>query len=301
MRGPAELPPAHTWLPLVDRAIDEDLGPGDVSSTLVIDAARHGAAVIEAREPLVVCGLDVARAVFTRLDPDVAFERCAAEGEHLRRPGVIARVRGSLRALLAAERSALNFLMRMCGVASQTRRFVEAVAGTDALILDTRKTLPGWRTLDKYATAVGGAHNHRSGLYDGILLKDNHVALAGGVAQAVKSARAGRLDHLRLQVEVESLADALAAVEAGADSLLLDNMSLDAIGTVVERLGERVLLEVSGGVRLENVRRIAETGVHRISIGALTHSAPAADVALEIDLGGGGSPSRGPAAGGSAA
>lgn len=295
MRGPAELPPAHTWLPLVDRALDEDVGPGDVTSALVIDASRHGAAVIEARQPLVVCGLDVAKAVFLRLDPELDFERCAAEGESVR-PGVIARVRGPLRSLLAAERSALNFLMRMCGVAGFTRRFVEAVAGTDALILDTRKTLPGWRSLDKYATAVGGAHNHRSGLYDGILLKDNHVALAGGVALAVKAARAGRLDHLRLQVEVESLADALEAVEAGADSLLLDNMAPDAIRDVVQRLGTRVLLEVSGGVRLENVRRIAETGVHRISIGALTHSAPAVDVALEIDLAPGAQPAGGSAA-----
>lgn len=282
MRGPAELPPAHTWLPLVARALEEDIGPGDVSSALVIPADLCGGAVIEAREEIVVCGLDVARAVFAGVDPALRFERCAAEGERVRAGRVIARIHGPLRALLAAERSALNFLMRMCGVASHTRRFVEAIAGTGALLLDTRKTLPGWRTLDKYATAVGGAHNHRSGLYDGILLKDNHVALAGGVAQAVKAARAGRLDHLRLQVEVESEADAVAAVEAGADSLLLDNMGLDAIRSVAARLRDRVLLEVSGGVRLENVRRIAETGVHRISVGALTHSAPAADVALEI-------------------
>jgi nicotinate-nucleotide pyrophosphorylase (carboxylating) len=292
MRGPAELPPAHTWLPLVDRAIDEDVGPGDVSSALVIEASRRGRAVIEARQPLVVCGLEVAHEVFRRLDPELAFERCADDGDAVA-PGVIARIEGPLRSLLTAERSALNFLMRMCGVATYTRRFVEAIAGTDAMILDTRKTLPGWRTLDKYATAVGGAHNHRTGLYDGILLKDNHVALAGGVAQAVKSARAGRLDHLRLQVEVESLADALAAVEAGADSLLLDNMTVDAIREVVKQLGGRVLLEVSGGVRLENVRRLAETGVQRISIGALTHSAPAADVALEIDLGSGAPPAGG--------
>jgi nicotinate-nucleotide pyrophosphorylase (carboxylating) len=282
MRGPAELPPAHTWLPLVARALEEDIGPGDVSSALVIPADLCGGAVIEAREEIVVCGLDVARAVFAGVDPALRFERCAAEGERVRAGRVIARIHGPLRALLAAERSALNFLMRMCGVASLTRRFVEAIASTGALLLDTRKTLPGWRTLDKYATAVGGAHNHRSGLYDGILLKDNHVALAGGVAQAVKAARAGRLDHLRLQVEVESEADALAAVEAGADSLLLDNMGLDAIRAVAARLRDRALLEVSGGVRLENVRRIAETGVHRISVGALTHSAPAADVALEI-------------------
>lgn len=282
MRGPAELPPAHTWLPLVARALEEDVGPGDVSSALVIGPEQRGSAVIEARAPLLVCGLEIARSVFAQLDPALRFERCASEGEHVRAGAVIARVHGAMRPLLSGERSALNFLMRMCGVATWTRRFVEAVAGTGAIVLDTRKTLPGWRTLDKYATAVGGAHNHRTGLFDGILLKDNHVAMAGGVAQAVKAARAGRLDHLRVQVEVETPADAQAAVDAGADSLLLDNMTLDAIREVAGRLRERVLLEVSGGVRLDNIRQIAETGVHRISVGALTHSAPAADIALEI-------------------
>jgi nicotinate-nucleotide pyrophosphorylase (carboxylating) len=293
MRGPAELPPAHTWLPLLARALEEDVGPGDVTSLLVIEASQRGGAVIEARAPLVVCGLEVARRVFAELDPRLAFERCAADGERAAAGAVLARIHGPLRPLLAGERTALNFLMRLCGVATFTRRFVEAVADTGAIVLDTRKTLPGWRTLDKYATAVGGAHNHRTGLYDGILLKDNHVAVAGGVVQAVKAARAARLDHLRIQVEVESTADAHAAVEAGADSLLLDNMSPDAIRGVAESLRERALLEVSGGVRLENVRQIAETGVHRISIGALTHSAPAADVALEISDGPAPRPDRG--------
>jgi nicotinate-nucleotide pyrophosphorylase (carboxylating) len=296
MRGPAELPPAHTWLPLVARALEEDVGPGDVSSMLVIPGDLTGAAVIEARQELVVCGLDVARAVFEALDPSLRFERCAAEAERVRAGRVLARIDGPLRTLLAAERSALNFLMRMCGVATWTRRFVDAMAGTSALLLDTRKTLPGWRMLDKYATAIGGAHNHRIGLFDGILLKDNHVACAGGVAQAVKVARAARVDHLRVQVEVESEADALAAVEAGADSLLLDNMDLEAIRRVASRLRDRALLEVSGGVRLENIRSLAESGVHRISVGALTHSAPAADVALEIARDAGRPAPGGPAA-----
>jgi nicotinate-nucleotide pyrophosphorylase (carboxylating) len=296
MRGPAELPPAHTWLPLVARALEEDVGPGDVSSMVAIPPDACGAAVIEARQDLIVCGLDVARAVFAGLDAGLRFERCADEGARVRAGSVLARIEGPLRSLLAAERAALNFLMRLCGVASHTRRFVEAIAGTGALLLDTRKTLPGWRTLDKYATAVGGAHNHRGGLYDGILLKDNHVAVAGGVVAAVKAARAARLDHLRIQVEVESEADALAAVDAGADSLLLDNMGLEAIRQVAARLRDRVLLEVSGGVRLDNIRAIAESGVHRISVGALTHSAPAADVALEIARDAARPVSRGPAA-----
>jgi nicotinate-nucleotide pyrophosphorylase (carboxylating) len=172
--------------------------------------------------------------------------------------------------------------MRMCGVASWTRRFVDAVAGTGVRIVDTRKTLPGWRSLDKYATEVGGASNHRAGLYDGILLKDNHVAIAGGVGLAVKAALAAAPASLRVSVEVESEAQAVEAVESGADYLLLDNRTLPEMRAISALLAERAQLEATGGVHLDNVREIAETGVHRISIGALTHSAPAADVALEI-------------------
>jgi nicotinate-nucleotide pyrophosphorylase (carboxylating) len=172
--------------------------------------------------------------------------------------------------------------MRLCGIATYTRRFVDAVEGTGAEIVDTRKTVPGWRALDKYATAVGGAVNHRMGLFDGILVKDNHVALAGGVVAAVKAALSAAPPSLRIQVEVESLEDALAAVEAGADFLLLDNQTPAQARTIVQRLAGRARIEASGGIGLHNVRDMAETGVHRISIGALTHSAPAADVALEI-------------------
>jgi nicotinate-nucleotide pyrophosphorylase (carboxylating) len=286
MLAPVELPPPRTWRALVERALDEDLGPGDVTSALVIppDAAAPG--VIEARQELVVCGLDVARTVFATLEPELVFEPAASDGEVVLSGAVLARVRGPLRALLAGERTALNFLQRMCGIATATRRYVEAVAGTGAEIVDTRKTLPGWRMLDKYATAVGGARNHRVGLYDGILLKDNHVAFAGGVVPAVKAALASAPAGLRVQVEVESEEDAQAAVDAGADFLLLDNCSLDVLRRIAQRLRGSALLEASGGVNLQNVRAVAETGVQRISIGALTHSAPAADIALELTLGG---------------
>jgi nicotinate-nucleotide pyrophosphorylase (carboxylating) len=263
-------------------ALEEDLGPGDVTTPLVVEPDRRGAAVIEAREPLVACGLTVAEAVFRSLDPALRFERLAADGQDVPAGAPLARVYGRLAPLLAGERTALNFLMRMCGVATTTRRFVRAVAGTGAEIVDTRKTLPGWRVLDKYATAVGGATNHRVGLFDGILLKDNHVALAGGVALAVKTARAAAPPGLRLQVEVESADDAVAAVEAGADFLLLDNRTPAQVREIASRLAGRALLEVSGGIDLTNVREMAETGVARISIGALTHSARACDVALEI-------------------
>lgn len=285
MTVPASLPPERTWRRLIELALEEDLGPGDVTTPLVVAADATGDARIEARERLVVCGLGVARAVFRAVDPAIAFEVCAGEGERAAAGGVLARVSGPLRGVLAAERTALNFLGRLCGVATWTRRFVDAVAGTRAVVVDTRKTLPGWRALDKYATAVGGATNHRQGLYDGILLKDNHVALAGGVVQAVKTARDAAPAGLRLQIEVESCEDAVAAVEAGADFLLLDNRTPDELERIAQRIGDRALLEASGGVRLENVRRIAETGVHRVSIGALTHSAPAVDVALEIASG----------------
>ena len=278
----APLPPLSSWRGLVERALAEDVGSGDVTSALVLPAEQQGGAVIEARAPLVVCGLPVAREVFRSVDPELHFEALAEEGATVRPGDVLVRLHGRLHALLAGERTALNFVSRLAGVATHTRRFVDAVAGTEATVLDTRKTLPGWRVLDKYAAAVGGATNHRTGLYDGILLKDNHVAAAGGVGLAVKAARAAAPPHLTLQVEVESEAEARAAVEAGADALLLDNRTPAEMRRIVEHLGDQVTLEATGGVTLENVREIAETGVHRISIGALTHSAPAADVALEL-------------------
>jgi nicotinate-nucleotide pyrophosphorylase (carboxylating) len=282
MFGPVEPPPARTWRPLLERALEEDLGPGDVTTALVVAADARGDAVVEARQDLVVCGLDVARAVFAAVDPDLAFASAVRDGDAVSAGTPLARVAGPLRGLLEAERTALNFLMRMCGVATLTRRYVDAVAGTGCAIVDTRKTLPGWRVLDKYATAIGGATNHRVGLYDGILLKDNHLALAGGVGPALKAALAAAPKGLRVQVEVESEDDAQAAVDAGADFLLLDNCTPATLRAIHRRLGDRALLEASGGVQLANVREVAETGVHRISIGALTHSAPAADVALEI-------------------
>jgi nicotinate-nucleotide pyrophosphorylase (carboxylating) len=280
--SPATLPPLHGWLPLLRRAIEEDLGPGDVSSVLVVEAGRRGSARIEARQALVVCGLAVAEAVFRELDAGAAFAARCRDGDRVAPGATLAGISGDLRAILAAERTALNFLGRLCGVATLTRRYVDAVASSGARIVDTRKTLPGWRALDKYATAVGGATNHRAGLFDGILLKDNHLALAGGVGPALRAARAAAPAGLRIQVEVESEEDALAALEAGADFLLLDNRSPEELERIVKSVGGRALLEASGGVTLENVRAVAATGVDRISIGALTHSAPNGDVALEI-------------------
>lgn len=279
-------PPAHTWQPLLAWALAEDLGPGDVTTPLVVAEGTEGEAIVEARAPLVVCGLPLAAAVFGAIDPAVRFIPQARDGARLVAGESLARVFGALRSLLAAERTALNFLARLCGIATFTRRFADALSGTGCALVDTRKTLPGWRSLDKYATAIGGAINHRMGLYDGILLKDNHVTAAGGTALAVKAALARASAGLRVQVEVESEAQALAAIEAGADSLLLDNRSPDELRRIVACVAGRALLEASGGITLENAREVAQTGVHRISVGALTHSAPAADLALELTAGG---------------
>lgn len=276
------LPPASAWRSLVIHALREDLGNGDVTTPLVIPAEARRRAQIVARSPLRVCGLDVAAEVFAQVDRELRLEPRCKEGATAEAAQTLLEVSGPVRPLLAAERTALNFLARLCGVASWTARFVAAVAGTGAQIVDTRKTLPGWRALDKYATAVGGARNHRSGLHDGILLKDNHVAVAGGVAAAVKRAREAAPPHLRIQVEVETEAEALAAAEAGAEALLVDNCRLPELARIVRLLHDRVELEASGGITLDTVRAVAETGVHRISIGALTHSAPAADVALDL-------------------
>lgn len=281
--APAPLhPPRRSWGALVERALEEDLGPGDVTSALCLPAGARVSGVLEARAPLVVCGLEVAAAVFAAVAPEIRFTPARADGERAAAGEPLAHLDGPAHGLLAAERTALNFVSRLSGVASTTRRFVEAVAGTRARIVDTRKTLPGWRVLDKYAVAVGGGERHRTGLYDAVLVKDNHIAAAGGVGPAVKAARAGAPPHLWIQAEVESAAEAEAALAAGADALLLDNRSPEELRALVARFGEHTLLEASGGVTLETVRAVAETGVHRISVGALTQNAPAADVALEL-------------------
>jgi nicotinate-nucleotide pyrophosphorylase (carboxylating) len=278
-------PPPSSWRELLRRALAEDIGAGDLTSDLTLPADLEVEAVMMALSELVVCGLRLAASAFAEVEPRIRFAAAQEEGASASPGDPLAFVSGPARGILAAERTALNFVGRMSGVATTTRDFVKRVAGTGAEIVDTRKTLPGWRVLDKYAVAVAGGTNHRVGLFDAILVKDNHIAAAGGVAAAVKAARVGTPAHLWLQVEVESEADAEAALEAGADALLLDNRSPDELRRLVARFGARTTLEASGGVDLETVRRIAETGVHRISIGALTHSAPWADVSLEVRRG----------------
>jgi len=255
-----------------------------VTSALVFDPLDATRARLEARQDLIVCGLEVARAVFARVDPGVKVQAVVEEGARVAAGTAIAYAEGATLGILAAERSALNFLGRMCGVATHTRRFVDAAAGSGVEIVDTRKTLPAWRTLDKYAAAVGGARNHRMGLFDGILLKDNHIAAAGGLDAAVRRALRDAPAGLRVQVEVQSEDEARAALAAGADFLLLDNLPPERIAPIARSAGPEVVLEASGGITLDDVRAYARSGARRLSIGALTHSAPNADVALEIDV-----------------
>jgi len=265
----------------------EDIGSGDVTSDAIVPGDARGAGRLLARSAFVVSGLPVARRVFELLDADVSWEENLAPGSWARQGDVLARVSGRARPLLAGERVALNLLQRMCGIATATRRYVDALAGTRSRILDTRKTAPGLRAFDRMAVRDGGGSNHRDGLYDRVLVKDNHRELAGGVAEAVRGARRRAPAGMVVQVEVESVADLREALEAGADAILIDNQTPETVRlwTEISRRAPRPPeVEASGNIRLENVRAYAEAGVDAVSVGALTHSVTAADVSLEIAL-----------------
>ena len=266
---------------IVARALAEDVGDGDVTTTATVPEDARARARITQKAPGVVFGLDVAERTFRALDPEVAFERLTAEGQW-REGGPVLQIEGSSRAILTAERTALNFLQRLSGVAPLTARYVLAVAGTGARILDTRKTTPGLRALEKAAVAAGGGTNHRVGLYDAILIKENHAALAGGVGEAVRRARAAA-PGLLVEVECRTLAEVDEALAAGAPRILLDNMTVEQLRDAVARVDRRAELEASGGVTLETVREIAATGVQFVSVGALTHSPPALDLSLLLE------------------
>jgi nicotinate-nucleotide pyrophosphorylase (carboxylating) len=270
---------------LIDRALAEDVGAGDVTTEATVDAGARARATITQKAPGVISGLDVAEAVFRRLDPDAAIERLGPEGEWRDAGAPVLRVDGSARALLTAERTALNFLGRLSGVATATASVVRAVteAGGGAKILDTRKTTPGLRRLEKRAVADGGGVNHRAGLYDAILIKENHSAAAGGVAEAVRRARERRPD-LPLAVEVRDAAEIDEALAAGAPRLLLDNMTPDEIRTAVAQVDGRAELEASGGVGPQTILVYATIeGLHYVSMGALTHSAPGLDLSMALE------------------
>ena len=287
-KSPITPSPQHpNTLAVLDLALAEDVGGGDVTSTLTVPAGLRARGTMLAKAPGVISGLDVAGEVFRRVDPAITFAPLVADGVAVAAMTPIATIEGLARSLLAGERVALNLLQRLSGVASLTARYVAAVRGTKARIVDTRKTTPGLRALEKAAVRHGGGYNHRFGLTDGVLIKDNHLAAVGGpdrVARAVALARQGVPHTLRVEIEVTTLDELTQALEAGADVVLLDNMDIAMLRTAVAMTDGRALLEASGGVTLETVAEIAATGVDLISVGALTHSAPALDVSLDLDL-----------------
>jgi nicotinate-nucleotide pyrophosphorylase (carboxylating) len=268
----------------VSRVLAEDLGSGgDVTSNATIPEAARFTARMNARQAIVVAGLDVAGAFFRRLDPNVHVEAFSNDGDAIEPRAELMRLQGNARPMLTAERSALNTLQHLSGIATMTRQYVDAIAGTGAILLDTRKTVPGLRLLEKYAARMGGAQNHRMRLDDGVLIKDNHVAVCGGVAEAVRRAKdAGT--GLQVQVEVDRIDQIEPALSAGAERLLLDNMPPHVLREAVALVGRRVPLEASGGVTLETIREIAETGVDYISVGRITQSAPAVDIGLDYSV-----------------
>lgn len=267
---------------LVRLAVEEDFGRGDLTSLATIPAGQRAEARMICRETAVIAGLPLAGVVFELMGSDALVSICTPDGDTAAAGQVVARLTGEVRDLLGAERTILNFVQRLSGIATLTRRFADAAAGSGALIIDTRKTLPGWRLLDKYAVHTGGGRNHRFGLDDGILIKDNHVAACGGITKAIEQARQGAPHHLRVEIECDSLDQVDEALAAGADAILLDNMSTADMAEAVRRSGGRAPLEASGGMTLDRISEVAATGVDWISVGALTHSAPSVDLTLEI-------------------
>ncbi len=285
MINPLDLEMIYT---VVNAALDEDIGRGDITSRSVIRSGVKARGSFIAKQDFILAGLEVADAVLTSFDPYMQIESTVGDGEEIKSGKVFARTTGDAQVLLAAERVALNFLQRLSGIATITRKYVDAISDTGARIVDTRKTTPGLRILEKYAVTVGGGHNHRLGLDDGVLIKDNHLAIAGGVSEAVRRSRESVGHMHKIEVEVATLEQVVEALDAKADILLLDNMPPETVRHAVELVykrepkDRRTLTEASGGINLSNVRLYAEAGVDLISIGALTHSAPAVDISFKI-------------------
>jgi len=283
---------SHTRLPriIVTRAVAdalaEDLGlAGDITTDATVDAGATAKAVVAARRPGVLAGLDLAEAAFAAMDPSIMFTRAKADGDRIASGDVVASISGNARAILTGERVALNYLGRMSGIATLTRHYVDAIAGTKAAIVDTRKTTPGLRAFEKYAVRCGGGQNHRTGLFDAILIKDNHIVAAGGVEAALTRARAHAGHMVKIEIEVDTLQQLDHVLEHKVDVILLDNMPPETLREAVARVAGRALTEASGGVNLDTVRDIAEAGVDLISVGALTHSAPVLDLGLDFEPG----------------
>lgn len=267
---------------LLSQALAEDIGRGDITSNLILETETQAEFVISNRSPLVICGLNLAIRIFDHVDMNVKTYSAFADGNLAEAGAVLLSGSGSAKSILAAERTALNLLQHLSGIATLTRSYVEKISGTNATILDTRKTLPGLRDLQKYAVKTGGGRNHRLRLDDGVLIKDNHISVCGSITEAVRRARAGAPSLTKIEVECDTLAQVEEALSVKADVIMLDNMTNDQLREAVKIVNGRVLLEASGNVSMETVRAIAETGVDFISIGKLTHSAPACDIGLDI-------------------
>jgi nicotinate-nucleotide pyrophosphorylase (carboxylating) len=275
---------------VIRTALDEDIGAGDITTAAALRGDERGVARATAKADMVLAGIDVFGEVFLTLDPALVFKALRRDGERVEKGDLLAELTGRLASILTAERVALNLLQRMSGIATLTRRYCDRLSGLPAKILDTRKTAPGLRVLDKYAVRAGGGHNHRFALYDGVLIKDNHIAAAGGIGPAVRRVRE-RIPHtLKVEVEVKDMAELEEALANGADAVLLDNMGLPEMAAAVRRVGGKIPCEASGNMTLERIREVAETGVDLISVGALTHSVTAADISLnvtQVESGGG--------------
>lgn len=267
---------------LIEIALQEDIGPGDITTDNLVGPDLEGKGVITAKEPLVIAGLDVARQVFEHLDNEVIFRAGYKDGDVIKDGGTVAEVEGKLKVLLTGERTALNFLQRLSGIATCVRSYVDELANQSVRLVDTRKTAPGWRVLEKYAVRMGGAHNHRMGLYDGVLIKDNHIAACGGIIKAVDRIRANVSHLVKIEVEVSDLSQVKDAMDAGADVIMLDNMNIQKIKEAVAFINGKAVVEVSGGITKKGLKPLADTGVDIISVGALTHSARCVDISMRI-------------------
>jgi nicotinate-nucleotide pyrophosphorylase (carboxylating) len=272
----------HSIQHLIKIALKEDIGPGDVTTDTLIDPQQKGTGEIIAKEPLVIAGMDVARRVFTYLDSEIVFISEYDDGDVVKKGTRLANVRGRLRALLSGERTALNFLQRLSGISTLVRSYTKELSGKNVRLVDTRKTTPGWRVLEKYAVRVGGAHNHRMGLYDGVLIKDNHIAAFGGIKKAIGHIRTQVSHLLKIEVEVSDLDQVKEALAADADVIMLDNMDTDRIKEAAILIGNRAIVELSGNVTKSALKSLADTGVDIISVGALTHSARSVDISMRI-------------------
>ncbi len=270
--------------PLIELAFEEDIGIGDITTESTVPPTQQGSGTILAKTDGVIAGLPIAQRVFEKIDSHLEFRLLVVDGDYVESMTPIARVEGSAKSILTGERTALNFLQRLSGTATLTSRFVEATAKYNVKIIDTRKTTAGWRTIQKYAVRIGGGHNHRFGLYDGVLIKDNHIVAAGGIAKAVERARAIVPHTMKIEIEVDTLDQVEEAVAAGADIILLDNMPVNFMKAAVGEIGNEALTEASGGITLDQAEAVAATGVDLISVGALTHSAMPLDISLDLEI-----------------